>query len=35
MKKTMSLLLLSAMSLFGTYAFAGSDREDTVERMQK
>jgi lipid-binding SYLF domain-containing protein len=35
MKKTMSLLLFSAMGLFGTYAFAGSDREDTVERMQK
>jgi lipid-binding SYLF domain-containing protein len=35
MKKTMSLLLLSAMGMFGTYAFAGSDREDTVDRMQK
>jgi lipid-binding SYLF domain-containing protein len=35
MKKTMSLLLLSAMSMFGTYAFAGSDREDTVDRLQK
>jgi lipid-binding SYLF domain-containing protein len=35
MKKTMSLLLMSAMGLFGTYAFAGSDREETVERLQK
>jgi lipid-binding SYLF domain-containing protein len=35
MKKTMSLLLLGAMGMFGTYAFAGSDREDTVDRMQK
>jgi lipid-binding SYLF domain-containing protein len=35
MKKTMSLLLMGAMGLFGTYAFAGSDREDTEERMQK
>jgi len=35
MKKTMSLLLLSAISMFGTYAFAGSDREDTVDRLQK
>jgi lipid-binding SYLF domain-containing protein len=35
MKKTMSLLLLSLMSLFGTYAFAGSAREDTVDRLQK
>ena len=35
MKKRMSLLLLSAMGMFGTYAFAGSDREDTVDRMQK
>jgi len=35
MKKTISLLLMSFMGLFGTYAFAGSTREDTVERMQK
>ena len=35
MKKLMSLLLMSAMGLVGTYAFAGSDREDTVDRMQK
>jgi lipid-binding SYLF domain-containing protein len=35
MKKTLSLLLISMMGMLGTYAFAGSDREDTVERMQK
>src|SRR6202789_2082578 len=35
MKKTMSLLLMSVIAMFGTYAFAGSDREDTVDRMQK
>jgi SH3 domain-containing YSC84-like protein 1 len=35
MKKTISLLLMSFMGLFGTYAFAGSTGEDTVERMQK
>jgi len=35
MKKTMSLLLITAVGMFGTYAFAGSDREDTVDRMQK
>jgi SH3 domain-containing YSC84-like protein 1 len=35
MKKTMSLLLMSLMGLFGTYAFAGSAREDTVDRLQK
>src|SRR5580704_16159128 len=35
MKKTISLLLMSFMGLFGTYAFAGSTRGDTVERMQK
>ena len=41
MKKTMSLLLMSMMSMMGvigilgTYALAGTDREDTVERMQK
>ena len=35
MKKVMSLLLMSLIGLVGTFAFAGSDREDTVERMQK
>ena len=35
MKKTMSLLLMSVMGMFGTYAWAGSAREDTVDRMQK
>jgi lipid-binding SYLF domain-containing protein len=35
MKKTMSVLLMGCMGLFGTYAFAGSAREDTVDRLQK
>src|SRR6202043_1942346 len=35
MKKTISLLLMSFMSLVGTFAWAGSGREDTVDRMQK
>ncbi len=35
MKKTLSLLLMSAVGLVGTYAFAGSAREDTVERMDR
>src|SRR6202167_1598860 len=35
MKKTISLLLMSLLGLAGTYAWAGSDREDTVDRMQK
>src|ERR1700730_6700074 len=35
MKKTMSLLLMSVMGMVGTYAFAGSAREDTVDRMQR
>jgi lipid-binding SYLF domain-containing protein len=35
MRKTMSLLLMSLMGMFGTYAWAGSAREDTVGRMQK
>src|SRR6202050_632628 len=35
MKKTVSLLLMSLLGMVGTYAFAGSDREDTIERMQK
>jgi len=34
MKKTMSLLLMSAMGLFGTYAWASSGREDSVARLQ-
>jgi lipid-binding SYLF domain-containing protein len=34
MKKTISLLLMSFMGLFGTYAFAGSSREDSVDRLQ-
>ena len=35
MKKTISLLLMSLMGLVGTYAWADSTRDDTVERMQK
>ena len=35
MKKTMSLLLMSFMGLVGTCAWAGSAREDTVDRLQK
>src|SRR6202050_249291 len=35
MKKTISLLLMSLVGMIGTYAFAGSDREDTLDRMQK
>jgi lipid-binding SYLF domain-containing protein len=35
MKKTLSLLLMSAMGMVGTYAFAGSAREDSVDRMQR
>jgi SH3 domain-containing YSC84-like protein 1 len=34
MKKTMSLLLMGFMGLVGTYAFAGSAREDSVARLQ-
>ena len=34
MKKTMSLLLMSALGMFGTYAWAGSAREDSVARLQ-
>ncbi len=34
MKKTMSLLLMSAIGMFGTYAWAGSAREDSVARLQ-
>jgi lipid-binding SYLF domain-containing protein len=35
MKKIMSLLLMSLIGLVGTFAWAGSAREDTVDRMQK
>jgi lipid-binding SYLF domain-containing protein len=35
MKKTLSLLLISCMGLVGTYAWAGSAGEDTVDRLQK
>jgi lipid-binding SYLF domain-containing protein len=35
MKKTMSVFLLSVMGLVGTYASAGTGREDTVDRLQK
>ncbi len=34
MKKTMSVLLMGFVGLFGTYAFAGSAREDSVDRLQ-
>jgi SH3 domain-containing YSC84-like protein 1 len=34
MKKTTSVLLMSVVALFGTYAFAGSAREDSVDRLQ-
>jgi lipid-binding SYLF domain-containing protein len=35
MKKTISLLLMSVMGMVGTYAFAGSAREDSVDRLQR
>ena len=35
MKRTISLLLMSLMGMVGTYAWAGSNREDTVDRLQK
>src|ERR1700680_4127248 len=35
MKKTISLVLMSLIGLVGTYAWAGSAREDAVDRMQK
>lgn len=35
MKKTMSVLVMSAMGLMGTYASAGTGREDTIDRLQK
>ena len=34
MKKIMSALLMSFMGLVGTYAFAGSGREDSIARLQ-
>jgi lipid-binding SYLF domain-containing protein len=34
MKKAMSLLLMSLVGLVGTLAWAGSSREDTVDRLQ-
>src|SRR6266576_3532677 len=34
MKKTMSLLLMSVVGMVGTYAWAGSAREDSVARLQ-
>jgi SH3 domain-containing YSC84-like protein 1 len=34
MKKTMSLLLMGLVGMFGSYAWAGSAREDSVERLQ-
>jgi lipid-binding SYLF domain-containing protein len=33
MKKTISLLLMSLLGMVGTYAFAGLDREETVDRL--
>jgi len=35
MKKTMSLLLMSVLGIVGTYAWAGSAREDSVDRLQR
>jgi len=35
MKKPMSLLVMTAMAMFGTFAFAGSAREDSVDRMDR
>ncbi len=34
MKKTLSLLLMSVIGLVGTFAWAGSAREDSVARLQ-
>jgi SH3 domain-containing YSC84-like protein 1 len=34
MRKTMSVVLMSLMGMVGTYAWAGSSREDTVNRLQ-
>jgi SH3 domain-containing YSC84-like protein 1 len=33
MKKTISILLTSLLGMVGTYALAGSDREETVDRL--
>jgi len=33
MKKAMSVLLMSMVGMIGTYAWAGSDREDTIARL--
>jgi len=35
MKKILSLLLMTFMGVVGTYAWAGSAREDTVDRLQR
>jgi len=35
MKKTLSLLVMSAIAMVGTYAFAGSAREDSVDRLAR
>ncbi len=35
MKKVISLVLIAMIGMVGSYAFAGSDREETVDRMQK
>src|SRR5690242_1880392 len=35
MKKLMSLLLMSVAGMVGTYAWAGSAREDSVDRLQR
>jgi lipid-binding SYLF domain-containing protein len=35
MKKALSILLMSVMGMFGTYAFAGSAREDSVDRLER
>lgn len=35
MKKAMSVMLMSFVGLMGTFAWAGSAREDTVDRLQK
>ena len=35
MKKIMSVLLMSFIGLVGTFAWAGSAREDTVDRLEK
>lgn len=34
MKKAISVLLMSLMGLTGTYAWAGSAREDSLERLK-